>query len=477
MWRLMTGDRQRVRRMLKRGKYDDASLTGWGRLDDLVAMMLGLGVFDVLGEIKTEITKSCYIPRWFINNVLALKTLMGEESLNAIQDGMFKDETILRIAGCTAREISDGFDRYRNKGKNKPCNVDSLRYSIEHTSCEAVESAFRRVSKLIQHGKILRGKVYILDATKVVVYGDYEGAGQKRTIEQVTLKNGKTVKREVVEKGIKVVTLSHLYKGRLIVVAARWIPIEQHEITVSDELIDEVLDNFGKGAIQLLLADRGFLDGERMHKWKRKGIDTIIPLKSNMVMLEDMKSLAQSKGGVVFERDDLQIWGCEELETLDSYKGKVNGILVTKFRKKRVPRDQQWGFVTTLPVNTPARVLKVYDSYDDRSLVENKEYRELKQGWKIKNFWGRNKEAITYQVYFHLMMYSLVGIYKSKAGDKFADRGIRRLRREHLKPGLRVIVYVDRYYAVFEFREFLEILGKPPSGKLDDVRFTFGRPP
>jgi hypothetical protein len=162
MWQLMTEDRQRVRRLLKRGRYDDASLTGWGRLDDLVAMMLGIGIFDVLGEIKTEITKSCYIPRWFINNVLALKTLMGEESLNAIQDGMFKDEAILRIAGCTAREMREGFDPYRNKGKNKPCHVDSLRYSIEHTCCEEVEGAFRRVSKLIQHRKILRGKVYRL---------------------------------------------------------------------------------------------------------------------------------------------------------------------------------------------------------------------------------------------------------------------------------------------------------------------------
>lgn len=477
MWQLMSEDRERVRRMLKRGQYDDASLTGWGRLDNLVAMMLGLGIFEVLGDIATEITKSCYIPRWFINNVLALKTLMGEESLNAMQDGMFKDEGILRIAGCTAREIREGFDRYRNRGENKPCHVDSLRYSIDQTSCEQIERAFRRVSKAIQQAKLLRGKTYVLDATKVVVYGDYEGAGQMRTIEEVRLKNGKTVKREVVDKGIKIVTLSHLYRGRLVVVAGRWIPIQQHEITVSDELIEEVLESFGKGAIKLLLADRGFLDGERMQQWKSKGIDTIIPLKSNMVMLEDMKSLVQSRDAVVFEGKDLEAWGCEGLETLDSYEGKVNGIVVTKFRGKPVARDQQWGFVTTAPVNTPVRVLKIYNAYDDRSLVENKEYRELKQGWKIKNFWGRTKEAITYQVYFHLMMYSLVGIYKSKAGNTFADRGIRRLRREHLKPGLRVIVYVDRYYAVFEFREFLELLGKLPSGKSDDTRFMFGRSP
>ena len=34
--------------------------------------------------------------------------------------------------------------------------------------------------------------------------------------------------------------------------------------------------------------------------------------------------------GVVFERSDLEIWGCEGLEILGSYKGTVNGLLVTK---------------------------------------------------------------------------------------------------------------------------------------------------
>ncbi|MEA3459293.1 MAG: hypothetical protein U9R11_01205 [Chloroflexota bacterium] len=34
-----------------------------------------------------------------------------------------------------------------------------------------------------------------------------------------------------------------------------------------------------------------------------------------------------------------------------------------------------------MPTEKPKQVLRAYDEYDKRSLVENKENRELKQGW------------------------------------------------------------------------------------------------
>ena len=44
-WHLVRWDEEKVREALKRGRYDDVSLTGWGRLDDLVALSHELGVF------------------------------------------------------------------------------------------------------------------------------------------------------------------------------------------------------------------------------------------------------------------------------------------------------------------------------------------------------------------------------------------------------------------------------------------------
>jgi len=127
-YKLMKENGAYVRKMLKKAKYDDASLTGWGRLDELVAVMASFKVFDIFSEIKVDIREDCAIPRWFINNTLALKLVLGERGINSIQDGMFKDSGVLKILGCTVREIREGFDPDRNKEENKPCNIDSLKY-------------------------------------------------------------------------------------------------------------------------------------------------------------------------------------------------------------------------------------------------------------------------------------------------------------------------------------------------------------
>ncbi|MEA3459295.1 MAG: hypothetical protein U9R11_01215 [Chloroflexota bacterium] len=92
MWVILHHKQERVCELLRWGQYDDASLSGWGCLDELVAMMVGLGLFEVLGDLVTEIKKSCSVPRWLINNVM--------------QEDMSRDMTTLRLMGCTAKKDS-----------------------------------------------------------------------------------------------------------------------------------------------------------------------------------------------------------------------------------------------------------------------------------------------------------------------------------------------------------------------------------
>ena len=51
-YRLMKENGPYVRKMLKKGKYDDASLTGWGRLDELVAVMVLFKVFTQVYQFQ-----------------------------------------------------------------------------------------------------------------------------------------------------------------------------------------------------------------------------------------------------------------------------------------------------------------------------------------------------------------------------------------------------------------------------------------
>ena len=475
-YELMKENGAYVRKMLKKGRYDDVSMTGWGRLDELIGVMALLKVFDILDEIKVDVREDCAIPRWFISNTLALKLVLGEKGINSIQDGMFKDPGVLKILGCTAVETKEGFDPERNKEENKPCNVDSLRYSAEHTKPEEFEEAFRKHRREVWKHKSLRTHTYIMDATKMVVDGEYEGAGEMTTVEEILQKDGTTKLKKKKQKGFKLVTLNRLVERQVIAEAARVLPINEHEITVSDELIDEIIDERGEGAIVILLIDRGFLDGGRIKKWREKGIHVIVPLKENMQIRKDMQGLVKIEGGIKAEREGLTVWGFKDLETLDSYDGKLNGLLVTKYRGKKVKEKYQWGFITTLPVGAAEQVLETFDRYDDRSLVENKQYRELKQGYFLRHFSGKTASLVSYHIHFSLIMMNVISLYKIMNMEKYErllDKGIRLIRRQYLGPRLQLIVYVDGYYTILELLEFMNLLGRPPTGKLDDVRMRF----
>jgi uncharacterized membrane protein YhaH (DUF805 family) len=179
------------------------------------------------------------------------------------------------------------------------------------------------------------------------------------------------------------------------------------------------------------------------------------------------------EGGIKAERERLTVWGFRDLETLDSYEGKLNGLLVTKFKGRAVRQKYQWGFITTLPVATAEQVLEAFDKYDDRSLVENKQYRELKQGYFLKHFSGKTASLINYHIYFSLIMMNVISLYKITNMEKYErllDKGIRLIRRQYLGPRLQLIVYADAYYTVLDFLEFMNLLGRPPSGKLTAVR-------
>jgi hypothetical protein len=72
-----------------------------------------------------------------------------------------------------------------------------------------------------------------------------------------------------------------------------------------------------------------------------------------------------------------------DLSSLDSYPGNLSGLLVSEYKDKSKLPSEQWAFLTTLDINTRQQALSSYRNYDDRSLIENKGYRELKQGFNL----------------------------------------------------------------------------------------------
>jgi hypothetical protein len=103
--------------------------------------------------------------------------------------------------------------------------------------------------------------------------------------------------------------------------------------------------------------------------------------------------------------DDAQLIGFN-LETPESYVGAltVNGLLVTAFLGWELSPEQQWGAITTLPAYTAAEVLAALDAYDDRSPVENAGDRELKQGYRLPTFIGKDASAFAAHILCEVLL-------------------------------------------------------------------------
>ena len=74
------------------------------------------------------------------------------------------------------------------------------------------------------------------------------------------------------------------------------------------------------------------------------------------------------------------------------------------------------------------------------------------------------------------MMMNVISLYKITNMDRhegLLNKGIRLIRRQYLGPRIQIIVYVDSCYSVLDFLKFMNLLGRPPTGKFDDVRMRF----
>lgn len=492
-WHIVCWDEEKVRQALKRGRYDDVSLTGWGRLDDLVALGHELEVFREFEQLEASMKGEGYIPTWFMNTALLFRSYVGDTSVNGMQSGLFKDKGVLRMLGVTAVEMREGFDATRNGGEHTPCHVDSLRYHVQGLFPEAFYESFQRIRRrIVEAGLVKGGGVWIMDATDIEVDGEYSGMGVVREVVETVDKRGRHHKRVEEHKGFKWVTLCYLFPESkwLCVMAYRVLPLgEQHEITVSDELIEEIVGEFGEGFIGDLQVDRGFLDGGRIHKWHTEyGIEVTVPLKSNMEMLKDMQGLSKladdGEGKITAERkgerdgqgkrlEDVTVVGFTGLTSLESYEGEVNGLLVVERNGERILEGKQWGFLTTKPLRSWEEVLAAYAGYDDRSLIENRGYREGKQGYRINRFIGKDASSIAAHFLFETLAYNLIGVYRQQGSRKLIELGIRRLRREVFGEEPELIVVAGDSFAIFDLLEFLELLGRSPTGDLDGVRLKF----
>lgn len=507
-WRYLTRDQEEVANRLTRGQITMVTLSGWGFVASFLAFLDEIGFYALLG-IEGKGFKRVMIPVARLIMTYQMKILMGISSINLVPTKLFRQTALLKLIGYTTTEMQAGFC-LRGNIASGPMHKNTLADAVERLSAKELEYVLNKtVVRLRQRGLFDKSKGHFaLDATDLETTAKYAGAGVKKYTERKVDKEKKVVEVERLAYGFKVLIV---YEVRLrLVVAAKVVPIQEHESKFTLTMVRQANKNLGKGVLRVLLIDRGFLDGEDLWVLKHQmGIDFVVPLKDKMRVTGDARGLCRqmADGETVFRQErggkekvdkdgkvklvgQVSVVGVAELQSYDQYgdeehikganrKGFVgntlNAVVVTKWEGTAYEFGKEKAFLTSLPVDKP---LEVLDFYDLRSLIENTAFRELKQGWFLENHPKKTKEAVTGHVFLTLVTFTLANAFRTEQGQELAQRGIRRQRAEETQEA--VIIFADDYYAIFDIEEVFILLGVVPSELLrvnpKKVRRKYGLP-
>lgn len=490
-WRYLTRDQKEVAKRLTRGQITMVAISGWGFVANFLAFLDEISFYALLG-VEGKGFKRVMIPIARLIMTYQMKILIGISSVNLVPTKLFRQAALLKLIGYDATEIQSGFCQ-RGSLATGPMHRNTLADAVERLTAEELEYVLNEtVIRLRDRGFFKKSEGHFaLDATDLETTAKYVGAGMKTYIERKVTKDKQVVEVERQAYGFKVLIV---YEVRLrLVVAAKVVPIQDHESQYTLTLVRQAVKNLGEGVLRVLLIDRGFLDGQDL--WALKyglGIDFVVPSKDKMRVTEDARGLCRQgddqetifkgerageekagRNGKVKWEGQVSIVGVAELRSYDQYGDEehvkranrkdfvgnaLNAVVVTSWQGEEYKTGEEKVFLTSLPVGKP---LVVLDLYDLRSLIENTAFRELKQGWNLGSYPKKTDKAVQGHVFLTLLTFTLANAFRMDLGQELAGRGVRRQRADETQDA--VIVFADKYYAIFDIEEVLILLGVVPS--------------
>lgn len=486
-WRKLTRNQAEVAKRLTAGQVTLVTISGWGFVAEFLAFLEQLGYWALL-ELEGRGYQRVLIPLGRLVLTYQFKILLGISSMNQVPAKLFREVALLQLIGYTTAQVQAGFCQ-RGHLASGPMHKNTLADALERFTAEEIESVFNgAIQRLVTQGFFAGSHGHFaLDATDLETTPRYEGAEVKKHVDRRVDKHRQVVEVERFVHGFKVLIV---YEVRLrLVVAAKVVPINDHESQYTLALVRQALTNLGDGVLRVLLLDRGFLDGQDLWTLKHTlGIDFVVPAKTDMRVAADARGLCRqaADGETLFTAErtgkppdaqgkregQVSLVGIAALRSYDQYgtsehkqsahrkdfQGNLlHTIVVTKWQGSGYLPGHEKVFLTSLPVHLP---LEILDLYDLRSLIENTAFRELKQGWCLTRYPKKSRVAVRSHVLLTLLTFTLANAFRTQAGQDLAHHGIRRHRTA--SEIAQVVVLAGSHYAFFHIEDLLRLLGVVP---------------
>ncbi len=476
------------------------------------------------------------VPVWiYLASELSLK-LHGAQSYHAfpriLRSGGLIEALGPELGGRKTRhpETGDvtlacpGFNDKNDYDRQTPCDQDFLRKFARDTQVERLHTWFNReVPRCLRSLHLFDPEgLFIGDASYLFV-PDNEHYQQSDLLwfdehnhpveaNQVDLRD----QRYQQHRCYKLVSLIHVNRKLdfFFVVAARVVPGRRHECPILYELVEEVVRAVHRGVIQVLIVDRGLIDGERMGRLKQEfAIDTIVPVRSNMDLYADAIGLTRLRGFAwepyvppispppagPSKPARVQKREAKRQQTLAERKAQAGpsssptsapalgppqtllglgrGLLswsqcpvpltaVVNRERDEHGQTHDWVLVSTSDRFTAAQIRSTYEL---RPAIEER-HRQYKCFWDLTRMHSCAFSLVVNQVLFVLLAYTLIQAHLVLRQRQQLNGGVWQRTWQLLSPSLEVVaVYYRQRFCLLTLAEFGTILldiAEPARGKL-----------
>lgn len=445
------------------GEFDDLEILGQADEKAFFELVFGEKLLEGLAATMPTARKKEEVPRWFVLAANLSLKLHGEHAFHTWERVVRSGGLLSALSPAIASKHLDrerrqvvvqcvGFNDKNLYDRQAPCDQDMLRKYVKDVPAAQWQAWFNGpVQEQFQrYGFFDPEGVFIGDGSYLFVPDNpgYEGSvvlwfdehNHPVCYEELSPAQRKQAHRE---RCYKLVSLLHLRGQAYVYAAVAVVPGNTHELPILYQLVENFVQRVGPGVMKKLILDRGFIDGARIAYCKTVlGVDVLIPLKKKMDLWNDAWALAQRSvwqpwilpsapaAPAPARPAPIQRRERKRQATLARKKSQLpppdpSTVVMERelcalkgfqWAEARVPlhvlvmretyadgHPEGWALLTTEDFVDPQRPPR---DYGRRTAIEER-HRQLKCFYDLTDFHSRSCNAVTAQVVFVLLSYTL----------------------------------------------------------------------
>ena len=412
-------------------------------IDDIILSMKDDKIFDCLKEhIPDMRAHNTTIPYELIWASAITAKMKIQTSLSDIPFAIQDHRTLAKL-GYTLLDTEGNLKRGLMR-------EGSLRFLLDKYDSKSFVQGY---NDTVQQGILplldIESNIHILDCTDIEVNlrnENYEGSGI-----------GHSKRDDTPTRGYKLATLRGIVQDTGLIEDIRFGNINTHDLKLAEEML-KTSPMLKAGDI--LINDRGFISRDLMNFLKReRGVDTYIPLKTNMEAYDYIIYQAKGKDEwkshpnkkrinqeIILVEEICSCWRSSEPE----YDVPFNACVVHNKED-----DQYAVFITTDTTKTAREIILTYEL---RPEIEE-DYRQLKDFWQIEDFKSTKINVILFHIICVLFGYLFFQLYILKPeGMKYLGKSLPVILKSYM-PVIQpyVVFYVDDEFGVLTLFDTLEL--------------------